>query len=303
MRVFITGGTGTLGKELVKQLYDTSERIVIYSRDELKQSEMMKVWPEYPDNKMRYMIGDVRNLSRTTQAMRGCDVVYHTAALKQVPMCEYNPQETIETNVIGTRNVIEACNAAGIKKCIVVSTDKACEPINLYGATKLCGEKMAIASNNLGACRFSVVRYGNVYGSRGSVVPTWEKQFEETGEITVTDSGMTRFWITIEEAALFIISRMKIMEGGEVFIPKMRHCTMEAFAHEVVPGARIKTIGIRAGEKINETLIGEGDARDCWKLSDGFTCYPVFHEWIVAFNYLGINLGPDFRYRSNDYDL
>lgn len=297
-RILCTGGSGTLGHELARQLHDTIDRFVVYSRDEFKQSEMRKLYPEGGERGMRYMIGDVRNYERLVTAMRGCDTVIHAAAMKQVPACEYNPTEAISTNIVGTENVIRACHAAGVKQCIVVSSDKACQPINLYGGTKFCLEKLAISGNNMGSCRFSVVRYGNVRGSRGSCIPLWKKQFDDTGTITITDERMSRFWIGIDEAVRFILSCFPIMQGGEIFVPKMECCSMEALAARLHPTAEKKYIGIRQGEKLHEMLIGEEDARDCWDIGDRYVVYPQYHDWIREYNCTGERMKDYFRYTS-----
>lgn len=323
MKILITGGTGTLGHEIVKQLWakptsvdaqtidgcdwSAVDRIVIYSRGEQRQVEMSKEYPEYPKNVIRYDIGDIRDRDRLAQAMRGCDTVIHAAALKHVPVCEYNPQEAISTNVLGAKNVIEACNIAGVKKCIVVSTDKAVEPITLYGATKFAMEKMAIAANNLGSCRFSVVRYANVYGSNGSVIPIWRKQHAEGLPLTITDSKMTRMWITIEEAARFILSRFDLIQGGEVFVPRCHSENIVQTALKCLPvveGHEHKVdfveTGIRPSEKLHETLISESDARDCWKMADrSYICFPPIHDWIACYKYPLVKMPETFRMCSN----
>jgi UDP-N-acetylglucosamine 4,6-dehydratase len=246
------------------------------------------------------MIGDVRDYDRLCWAMDGCDTVIHAAAMKQVPTCEYNPQEAIKTNVIGTMNVINACHAMGVERCIVVSSDKACQPINLYGATKMCLEKVAIAGNNLGSCKISVVRYGNVIGSRGSVLPLWDKQYAETGAITITDNRMTRFWISIDKAVNFIFYCFDGMQGGEVFVPKMMSCTMESLARDRHPDAKITYIGIRQGEKLHECMVGEDDARDCVEELGRYVIYPQYHDWIPEYHKSGDFVGEDFRYVSCD---
>lgn len=298
MRLLVTGASGTLGHELARQLHDNVDRFVVYSRDEFKQSEMRKLYPEGGERGMRYMIGDVRDYDRIVTAMAGCDTVIHAAAMKQVPACEYNPMEAIATNVKGTENVIKACHRAGVKKCIVVSSDKACSPINLYGATKMCLEKVGISGNNLGACRFSVVRYGNVRGSRGSCIPLWKKQFEDSGTITITDERMTRFWIGIDEAVRFIMSCFPIMQGGEIFVPKMDCCSMEVLADRLHPTSEKRYIGIRQGEKLHEMMIGEDDARCCYDIGDRYAIYPQYHDWVREYSYSGNKVNEDFRYTS-----
>jgi UDP-N-acetylglucosamine 4,6-dehydratase len=298
-KYFIAGGSGTLGTELVRQLHTTAERIVVFSRDEQKQYEMAKVFPEGGKRGLRYMIGDIRSVNRLAQAMRGCDYVIHAAAMKHVPACEYNPQEAIETNVQGSRNVVDACNLAGIRKCMVISTDKAVHPINLYGATKLCMEKLTIAANNLGKCRFSVCRYGNVEGSKGSVIPHWRKLAELGQPIPITDKRMTRFWISIEDAAKFVIHKIRIMQGGEIFIPEIKNKSMLMLAKEICPNAETIETGIRPGEKLHECLISEEDARFCFHKKGFYTVYPMFHYWASKINPIGSQISENFRMTSD----
>ena len=298
MRIFISGGSGSLGTELVRQLYQTADRIVVFSRDEQKHVEMQKTYPDLGERGVRYFIGDVRDANRLAQAMRGCDYVIHCAAMKHVHIAEYNPQEAIRTNIIGSMNIVDACNAAGVKKCIMVSTDKAVNPENNYGATKLCMEKLAIASNNLGKCRFSVVRYGNVIGSKGSVLPKWAERYEKGEPLHITDKRMTRFWISIEEAAKFILHKLEIMEGGEIFIPEIQSKTMLQFAKEHFQDAIIEETGIRPGEKLHESLINAEDARNCYKSEGFYTIYPIIHDWTKAFINKGKKLPEDFQLRS-----
>jgi UDP-N-acetylglucosamine 4,6-dehydratase len=311
VKIFLSGGTGSLGHEIVRQLWGRKdvERIVVFSRGEQRQVEMSKQYAEYDPsfcNVIRYDIGDVRSPSRLAQAMRGCDTVIHAAALKHVPVCEYNPQEALATNVIGSQNVVDACNMAGVKKCIVVSTDKAVRPETLYGASKLMMERIAIAANNLGACRFSVVRYANVYGSNGSVIPIWRKQYAAGQPLTITDRRMTRMWITIEDAAAFILSRLDIMQGGEIFVPQCKGelLTDTAQLCLITPNpatepVRFEETGIRPSEKLHEELISEGDARDCWKLPDGsYACYPPIHDWKAEYSHIGRKMPDTFRMSS-----
>jgi UDP-N-acetylglucosamine 4,6-dehydratase len=309
MRILLTGGTGTLGHEIVRRLWDNKdvERIVIYSRGEKAQVDMNREWPEYPKNIIRYDIGDVRDKPRLTQAMRGIDIVIHAAALKHIDKCEYNPQEALSTNVIGSQNVVDACNIAGVKKCIVVSTDKAVAPITLYGASKLMMERLAISANNMGPCRFSVVRYANVRGSNGSVIPLWRDQFANRKPLTITDKRMSRMWISIEDAAAFILSRFKIMKGGEIYVPQCKAERLLDTASQCLPlridndgdyhFAKPKFIetGIRPSEKLYEVLISESDARDCWKLPDGtYVCYPPIHDWIKEYKHTGVKMSENF---------
>jgi len=302
MRILITGGAGFLGNELVRQLYDRCERIVIFSRDEHKHSEMQRIWPEYPDNKMRYMLGDIRNVSRLAQAMRGCDAVIHAAAMKEVPAAEYNPQEAVYTNVIGGLNVVDACNVAGVRKCMFVSTDKAVESTTLYGMTKAVAERIAISGNNLGKCRFSACRYGNVMGSTASVIPVWRKQAADGKPVTLTCGDMTRWWEGIETLAAFLIRSFDEMQGGEVFVPKMTASTVRELAIKTIghDNLNFKEIGIRPAEKMHETLVSEVDARDCWDCGGHYVIYPPFHEWIKDYAKKGDKVDESFRYRSCD---
>jgi UDP-N-acetylglucosamine 4,6-dehydratase/5-epimerase len=302
MKLFISGGSGTLGTELVHQLYDKCERLVVFSRDEQKHVQMRKTFPEGGEKGLRYMIGDIRSTSRLAQAMRGCDYVIHAAAMKHVDIAEYNPQECVLTNVIGSKNVIDACNMADIKKCIMISTDKAVNPENLYGATKLCMEKMAIASNNLGKCRFSVVRYGNVIASKGSVLTKWKEQYEKDKILSITDNRMTRFWISIGDAARFVLHKLEIMQGGEIFIPEIKSKTMLQLAKEYFPDCTTEEIGIRSGEKLHESLINREDARNCYRTNDTpayYTIYPMLHEWSNKLFLRGTKMSEDFTLESS----
>ena len=299
MKLFLTGGSGSLGHEIVRQLHNKIDRLVVFSRDEQKQYEMAKEYPEGGATGLRYMLGDIRSIDRLCQAMRGCDCVIHAAAMKHVPACEYNPQEAVRTNVIGSMNVIDACNMSGIKKCIVISTDKAVHPINHYGATKLCMEKLAIASNNLGNCRFSVCRYGNVEGSKGSVIPHWKALQAQGCKIPITDNRMSRFWISLEKAAEFVLHKLEIMQGGEIFVPQISSKTMLSMAQEICPGCETEETGIRPGEKLHECLIGEEDARNCYFNSNFFTIYPSYHDWTKEINKKGIQTPEHFRMDSS----
>src|SRR5512143_3945277 len=255
--ILITGGTGSFGKKFVEiALRDLSPRkIIVFSRDELKQHEMRAAGFDQPN--LRYFIGDVRDRERLTRAMHGVDIVVHAAALKQVPACEYNPLEAIKTNIMGTSNVVEAALDTGVKKVLALSTDKAVNPVNLYGATKLAAEKLTIQSNAYAAgsaTRYACTRYGNVVGSRGSVVPLFLKQ-RASGRVTVTDERMTRFWLSLEQGVRFVISCIEQMEGGEVFVPKIPSTRVLDLARAIAPDAQVEIIGIRPGEKLHEVLI------------------------------------------------
>jgi len=279
--VLVTGGTGSFGKKFTKILLEEKQpkKIIIFSRDELKQHEMQV--GGYNDPRLRYFIGDIRDRERLLRAMHGVDIVVHAAALKQVPACEYNPMEAIKTNIMGTANVVEAALDAGVKKVMTISTDKAVSPANLYGATKLAAEKLTIQSNAYAAgtaTRYSCVRYGNVVGSRGSVVPLFLKQ-RGGGSITVTDDRMTRFWLSLEQGVRFVIDCIEQMEGGEVFVPKIPSTKVIDLARAIAPDAEIKVIGIRAGEKLHEALISEDEARHTIELERMFVVQPAEASW------------------------
>jgi UDP-N-acetylglucosamine 4,6-dehydratase len=299
--VLITGGTGSFGKkftELMLRDYHP-KKLIIFSRDELKQHEMRISGFDHPS--LRYFIGDVRDKDRLRRAMNGVDIVVHAAALKQVPACEYNPIEAIMTNVIGARNVIDAALDTGVRKVMALSTDKAVNPINLYGATKLCAEKLFVQSNAYAGAtgtRFSCVRYGNVVGSRGSVIPLFLEQ-RQNGKVTVTDRRMTRFWITLEQAVRFVIRCIEQMCGGEVFVPKIPSMNIMDLVEAVAPGCEVEYIGIRPGEKLHEVLISEDEARHTLEFDDMFVIQPVHPWWSVGNWTHGRPLPDGFRYASD----
>jgi UDP-N-acetylglucosamine 4,6-dehydratase/5-epimerase len=276
--ILITGGTGSFGKQFVKTLLAQykPQRIVIYSRDELKQFEMQQ---EFNDSCMRYFIGDVRDAERLTQAMKGIDFVIHAAALKQVPAAEYNPMECIKTNIHGAENVIRAALAAEVEKVIALSTDKAANPINLYGATKLASDKLFVAANNMaGGHRtvFSVVRYGNVVGSRGSVVPFFRKLVTEGAiELPITDERMTRFWITLQQGVDFVLNNFVRMHGGEIFVPKIPSIRIVDLATAIAPELPQRIIGIRPGEKLHEIMCPADDSHLTLEFDDHFVLQPT----------------------------
>lgn len=302
--IMVTGGTGSFGKkftEIVLQEYHP-KKLIIFSRDELKQHEMRQVYSDSTlESPVRYFIGDVRDKDRLHRAMNGVDIVVHAAALKQVPACEYNPFEAIQTNIIGAENVIDTVIDCGVKKAIMVSTDKAVNPINLYGATKLCAEKMFIQGNSYsgaGGPRFSCSRYGNVVGSRGSVIPLFLKQ-KQNGVITITDERMTRFWITLEEGVRFVIRCIETMHGGEVFVPKIPSMRIVELAKVIVPKCTTRFVGIRPGEKVHESLISEDEARYTLEFDDMYVVQPLF-SWWGANNWEGGKPLPEgFRYTSD----
>ncbi len=303
--VLVTGGTGSFGKKFISVLQKeySPERLIVFSRDELKQHEMRMSGFDQPN--MRYFIGDVRDGERLRRAMQSVDVVVHAAALKQVPACEYNPKEAIKTNIMGTSNVIEAALDVGVTKVLALSTDKAVNPVNLYGATKLAAEKLAIQSNAYAGgreTRISCVRYGNVVGSRGSVVPTFYR-LRSSGKLTVTDDRMSRFWITLEQGVRFVIRCIEEMHGGEVFVPKIPSTTIIDLARVIAPEAEIEIIGIRPGEKLHEVLISEDEARSTVELEDMYVVQPAVSPWFgYEWEKLGRHLEDGFRYASNTND-
>lgn len=278
--ILITGGTGSFGKKLIQIILERyePEKLIVFSRDELKQFEMQQRWNIKGHPSIRYFLGDVRDKDRLMRAFSGIDYVVHAAALKQVPAAEYNPQECIKTNVLGAMNIIDAALHCGVKKVVALSTDKACNPINLYGATKLCSDKLFVAANVYGGfdgTRFSVVRYGNVVGSRGSVVPFFKERVK-TGELPITDPRMTRFWITLAQGADFVLKCLEIGRGGELFVPKIPSMKITDLAHAIGPECELKTVGIRPGEKIHEMLISEDEARNTVEFEECFVVQP--HE-------------------------
>lgn len=300
--IMVTGGTGSFGKkfaEIVLQEYHP-QKLIIFSRDELKQHEMRTDGFDHPS--LRYFIGDVRDVDRLQRAMNGVEMVIHAAALKQIPACEYNPIEAIMTNVIGAKNVINAALDTGVKKVIALSTDKAVNPANLYGATKLCAEKLFVHANVYSGSYgtlFSCVRYGNVVGSRGSVIPLFLKQ-RQNGTITVTDPRMTRFWITLEQGVRFVIRCIERMQGGEVFVPKIPSMNIMDLAQALAPGCQVEKIGIRPGEKLHEILISEDGAPHTLELDDMFVVQPA-HPGLLNNNWKeGRPLPDGFRYGSDN---
>jgi UDP-N-acetylglucosamine 4,6-dehydratase/5-epimerase len=276
--VLITGGTGSFGKkfiQLVLQRYKP-KKLIVFSRDELKQFEMQQKWNVKDHSCIRYFLGDVRDKERLIRAFSGVDYVVHAAALKQVPAAEYNPQECIKTNVLGAMNIIDAALHCGVKKLVALSTDKACNPINMYGATKLCSDKLFVAANVYGGfegTRFSVVRYGNVVGSRGSVVPFFKERMK-TGVLPITDPRMTRFWITLAQGAEFVLKCLEISRGGEIFVPKIPSMKITGLAKAICPECEHEPVGIRPGEKVHETLISEDEARNTVEFEECFVVQP-----------------------------
>ena len=284
-RILITGGTGSFGRRFVSTVLNRFEpkRLVVYSRDELKQFEMEQDLPVSKHPMLRYFIGDVRDQDRLRMALREIDIVIHAAALKHVPAAEYNPTECIRTNINGAENVIHASIDAGVKQVIALSTDKAANPINLYGASKLAADKLFIAGNALagtGGTRFAIVRYGNVVGSRGSVVPFFKRLIAEGAhELPITDERMTRFWITLQQGVDFVLSGLKMMTGGEIFVPKIPSMRIADLAECIAPGLPHKVVGIRPGEKLHEVMVPEDDGRTTLELDDRYIIGPQFPWW------------------------
>ncbi len=304
--ILVTGGTGSFGKKFVETIlkkYPEIERVVVYSRDELKQFEMSHEFPDSVYPQIRYFIGDVRDKDRLIRALEGIDIVVHAAALKQVPACEYNPFEAVKTNILGAQNVIEASIQCGVRRVVALSTDKAAAPINLYGATKLCSDKLFVAAENYRGKRdmhFSVVRYGNVMGSRGSVIPFFLKKRND-GFLPITDERMTRFNITLEEGVSLVLYALQNMWGGEIFVPKIPSYRINDVAEAIAPGCRREVVGIRPGEKLHEEMITETDALSTVECRDHFVILPSMpfwdvHEFMNAFEGKPCPFG--FRYNS-----
>jgi UDP-N-acetylglucosamine 4,6-dehydratase/5-epimerase len=300
--ILITGGTGSFGKKFVETVLAESrpKRLIVFSRDELKQHDMRQKFPDGGGSPMRYFLGDVRDSERLRRAFVDVDIVVHAAALKQVPACEYNPFEAIQTNVIGAKNVIDAAIDRGVKKVLAISTDKAVNPVNLYGASKLCAEKLFVHGNFYSGdrgTRFSCSRYGNVIGSRGSVIPVILEQ-AKTGRITITDRRMTRFWLTLDQGVRFVIHCLGEMAGGEVFVPRIPSLGIMELASALAPNAAIDYVGIRPGEKLHEVLVSEDEARHTLEMPEMFVIYPHYirtnGNWSKATPLLD-----NFRYTSD----
>jgi UDP-N-acetylglucosamine 4,6-dehydratase len=301
--ILITGGTGSFGQAITKKLLESNvRRVAIFSRDELKQLEIRK---EQNDDRLRFFVGDIRDGQRLDIALHGVDYVVHAAALKQVDTGEYNPMEFVKTNVIGSQNVIDACVRNGVKKVVALSTDKASSPINLYGATKLTADKLFSAANNYShayGTTFSVVRYGNVMGSRGSVIPLFKKLIKEGKNLPITDKRMTRFWISLEQAVDFVLESFKIMQGGELYVPRIPSMKITDLAFAMDENAQLEVIGIRPGEKLHEEMISPDDSRRTIRLQDRYVVSPIFAEWGYK-EPLGEKVEEGFNYRSDTNDL
>jgi UDP-N-acetylglucosamine 4,6-dehydratase len=304
--ILVTGGTGSFGRRFAATLLRDHKprRLIIFSRDELKQHEMRQPGPGggFDHPAVRFFLGDVRDVDRLRRAMQGVDIVVHAAALKQVPACEYNPFEAVLTNVMGARNIIEAAIDRGVKRVLALSTDKAVNPVNLYGATKLCAEKLFVQGNAYAGAegtRFACVRYGNVVGSRGSVIPVFLEQ-RTTGKITITDPRMTRFWLTLDQAVQFVISVLPQMHGGEIFVPKIPSMNIADLANAVAGDCRVEQIGIRPGEKLHEVLISEDEARQTLECERMFVIQPHHPWWTDKVGHKGRALPDGYTYSSHN---
>ncbi|MEU7859555.1 UDP-N-acetylglucosamine 4,6-dehydratase (inverting) [Nonomuraea sp. NPDC049141] len=303
--ILITGGTGSFGKAFVRHALDHLDvrRLVIFSRDELKQYEARHLFDDDP--RLRWFIGDVRDRGRLTRAMHRIDYVVHAAALKQVDTAEYNPFEYVVTNVSGSQNVVEAAIDCGVRKVVALSTDKASSPINLYGATKLVADKLFVSANHYAAShvtRFAVVRYGNVVGSRGSVVPFFLRLAEEGGSVPITDKRMTRFWITLDQAVRFVVDSFDLMQGGELYVPRIPSMRLPDLAQALAPQCPVYEIGVRPGEKLHEEMIGPDDGRRTLRLSDRYVVQPTIATWGYVPPQGGELLPEGFAYRSDTND-
>jgi len=299
--LLVTGATGSFGRKFMRAVLDRYdvEAIRAFSRDELKQSELART---ITDKRLRLLIGDVRDRDRLRVATRGVDVIVHAAALKQVPACEYNPFEAVQTNVIGAENVVASAIDNDVPLTIALSTDKAVNPVNLYGATKLCAEKIVAQAMSYAAgthAKFASVRYGNVVGSRGSVVPIFRQQ-AQTGTVTITDERMTRFWITLPQAVEFVLSCLPLIQGGETFVPKIPSMRLMDMAAALAPDAERKVVGIRPGEKLHEVLVTEDEARHCYDIADRYVILPQLATWDMERPERGESLPDGFRYASDN---
>ncbi|UUX49398.1 UDP-N-acetylglucosamine 4,6-dehydratase (inverting) [Nisaea acidiphila] len=305
--VLVTGGTGSFGKEFIRAALANNEmrRCIVFSRDEQKHYDMSQEFPPKPGEPIRYFIGDVRDVDRLELAMRGVDYVVHAAAMKHVPAAEYNPFECVQTNIHGAENIVKAALRTGVKKVLALSTDKAANPINLYGATKLASDKIFVAANNIAGqdgCRFAVVRYGNVIGSRGSVIPFFRKLISEgASDLPITDERMTRFWITLRQGVNFVLSSMEMMKGREIFVPKIPSMKIVDVAKTMAPELPMRNVGIRPGEKLHEVMISEDDSRTTVELEDRYVILPANSDRVMT-EYLEAGAKPvvtDFRYASD----
>jgi len=301
--ILVTGGTGSFGQKFIEYILNNKnpKSIRIFSRDEMKQWEMKRKFDS--NKKLRFFIGDVRDKNRLMRAFEGVDIVVHAAALKHVPVCEYNPFEAVLTNTIGVQNIIEAALFNNVDKIMAISTDKAVDPVNLYGATKMCMEKICTAANVYSGknrrTKISCVRYGNVFGSRGSILPLWNEQ-KKNGYITITDKRMTRFWLTLDQGIEFVINSIELMEGGEVFVPKISSMKVIDLSKVVAPNCEVRVIGIRPGEKLHECLITENEARNTYEMENYFVVIPKGDGYTSPLALKGKSLPDNFKYTSNE---
>jgi len=301
--ILVTGGTGSFGKKCIGTILEksTPRKVIVFSRDELKQFEMSQTFNDKEHSCIRYFLGDVRDKERLHRAFQGVDYIIHAAALKQVPAAEYNPFEAVKTNILGAQNIIDTAIDQKVRAVVALSTDKACNPVNLYGATKLCSDKLFVAGNAYVGdeeTRFSVVRYGNVVGSRGSVIPLFQR-LRSSGMIPVTDPRMTRFWITLEQGVNFVLNSLKHMVGGEIFVPKIPSMNIMDLARAVAPECKIEHVGIRPGEKLHEVMIAADDARHTVELADHYIIKPQFWFFDRRFEENGSRaVLEDFEYNS-----
>jgi len=282
--VLVTGGTGSFGKKFAEIVlkYSNPKRLIVLSRDEMKQSEMAQQFDHDP--RLRFFLGDVRDRDRLHRAFQGVNTVIHAAALKQVPAAEYNPFEVVKTNIIGAQNIVDVALDAGVSRVVALSTDKAANPINLYGATKLCADKLFVAANSYGGgtgTRFACVRYGNVVGSRGSVIPFFASR-RSTGVLPITHPDMTRFWITLDQGVSLVLAAIGWMQGGEIFVPKIPSMKVVDLAKAVAPECRLEMVGIRPGEKLHEVMIPGDESRNTYEFDTHYLIAPAFHEWSMA---------------------
>jgi UDP-N-acetylglucosamine 4,6-dehydratase len=299
----VTGGTGSFGRAFIRHTLDhlDPKRVVVFSRDETKQYEARQALGD--DHRLRWFIGDVRDLSRLTRAMHGIDHVVHAAALKHVDAGEYNPFEFVQTNIGGSQNVVDAAIEAGVSKVVALSTDKASSPVNLYGATKLVADKLFISANHYAAghpTRFSVVRYGNVLASRGSVVPYFRELARQGTSIPITDKRMTRFWITLDQAVRFVIESFELMHGGELFVPRIPSMKIVDLAEAIAPECTMHEVGVRPGEKLHEEMIAVEDGRRTLRYADRYVVQPTIATWGYSPLPGGVSVGEGFAYRSED---
>nr|WP_296063591.1 UDP-N-acetylglucosamine 4,6-dehydratase (inverting) [uncultured Actinoplanes sp.] len=304
--ILVTGATGSFGKAFLTYALDNldPQRIVVFSRDELKQYELRQMFGDDP--RLRFFLGDIRDSRRLDRAMHGVDYAVHAAALKQVDTAEYNPSEFVETNINGSQNVIDAAINAGVKKVVALSTDKASSPINLYGATKLVADKLFIAGNHYAAThptRLAVVRYGNVMGSRGSVVPLFRKLAAEGRSLPITDKRMTRFWITLPQAVKFVVDSFDVMQGGELFVPRIPSMRILDLVEAVAPESPTHEMGVRPGEKLHEEMIAADDSRRTLRFPDRYVVQPVVASWGYRTPTGGEQVADGFNYRSDNNDL